>query len=62
MVNVVEIEKESISRTVTTLLRHVYDHMETRLKPNSRGRGKISNEWNGRYPQLSSLSGLTYPV
>ena len=32
VVNVVEIEKESISTTVTTLLRHVYDHMETRLK------------------------------
>ena len=32
VVNVVEIKKESISTTVTTLLRHVYDHMETRLK------------------------------
>ena len=32
VVNVVEIEKESISTTVTTLLRHVYDHMETTLK------------------------------
>ena len=32
VVNVVEIAKESISTTVTTLLRHVYDHMETRLK------------------------------
>ena len=31
VVNVVEIEKESISTTVTTLLRRVYDHMETRL-------------------------------
>ena len=34
VVSVVEIEKESISTTVTTLLRHVYDHMETRLKYN----------------------------
>ena len=32
VVNVVEIKKESISTTVMTLLRHVYDHMETRLK------------------------------
>ena len=33
--NVVEIEKESISTTVMTLLQHVYDHMETRLKSRS---------------------------
>ena len=28
VVNVVEIKKESISTTVTTLLQHAYDHME----------------------------------
>ena len=32
VVTVVEIDFVSISTTVTTRLRHVYDHMETRLK------------------------------
>ena len=37
VVTVVEIDSFSISMTFTTLLRHIHDHMETRLKVHARG-------------------------